>query len=96
MPTPLYCLRLPQKVQDDILTLSRMYGLPNGRAFAREILETITSGDMERIQAFNRRLMMGLGEQLALKLNEPLRALSEQQERKPKPKGGRRGRRKRG
>ena len=91
MPTPIFALRLPQKTQDDIATLSRIYGSPNPRAFAREILEVITSGDMERIQSFNRRLMMGMGEQLALKLNEPLKALQGQQ-RGPRKKGGRRGR----
>lgn len=69
MPTPIYTIRLTPKTQADIATLAKVYGSPNGRAFAREILETVCSGDPERMQAFNRRLMMGVGEQLALKLN---------------------------
>ena len=69
MPTPVFALRLPQKTQDDIAALSKVYGAPNARAFAREILEVITSGDMERIKAFNQRLITRMGEQLVLRLN---------------------------
>jgi hypothetical protein len=75
MPTPLYALRLPQKTQDDLVLMGKLYGLPNGRAFAREVLETMCSGDAGRVQAFLRRLMAGVGEQLALKLGEPLEAM---------------------
>jgi hypothetical protein len=75
MPTPLYALRLPQQTQDAIVELAKIYGAPTGRAFAREILEVITSGDMERIKSFNGRLIQGMGEQLTLKLNASLDAL---------------------
>lgn len=74
MPTPIYSLRLSKKTQDDLSEMGKVYGLPNGRAFAREILEVMCSGDPAKVQAFNRRLMMAVGEQLALKLNEPLEA----------------------
>ena len=69
MGTPIYALRLPQKTQDDIAELSKLYGSPNSRAFAREILEVMTGGDIERIKAFNARLVRGMGEQLTLTLN---------------------------
>ena len=72
MGTPIYALRLPQKTQEDIAELARIYGAANARAFAREILEVITSGDIERIKAFNARLIKGMGEQLTLKLNSAL------------------------
>lgn len=65
---------MPMKVQEDIADLARIYGAPNGRAFAREILEVITSGDIDRIKAFNARLIQGMGEQLTLKLNASLDA----------------------
>jgi len=85
MPTPLYTLRLPQKTQDDIAEMGKVYGAPNGRAFAREILEIMCSGDPTRVQSFNRRLMMAVGEQLALKLNEPLQHVDTPVNRDAKP-----------
>lgn len=63
MPTPLYALRLPQKVQDDLVTIGRVYGSPNGRAFAREILEVVTSGDPDRISLFVAKFIDRLGGQ---------------------------------
>jgi hypothetical protein len=69
MPTPTYALRLPGETQKAIADLAGIYGAPNGRAFAREILEVMTSGDPERVKAFNARLIRGMGEQLTLKLN---------------------------
>ena len=68
MPSPIFGVRLSQKTKDDLSELAKVYGAPTASAFAREVLEVITSGDMSRIQAFNRRLLMGMGEQLALKL----------------------------
>lgn len=69
MPTPTFALRLSLKTQADLAALSKVYGSPNPRAFAREILEAVTSGDMERIKAFNQRLITRMGEQLVLRLN---------------------------
>lgn len=66
MPTPVFTLRLPQKTKDELAQLAKVYGAPNTRAFAREILEVIVSGDLERIKAFNARLVMRMGEQLTL------------------------------
>jgi hypothetical protein len=64
--TPLYTLRLPQKTQDDLADISRIYGATSPRAFAREILEVATSGDLSKLQAFAERLMKATGEQLML------------------------------
>lgn len=68
MPTPIFALRLPQKTQDDIAELAKVYGAPNPRAFAREILEVVTSGDLTRLQAFTERLMSKMAGQLVLQL----------------------------
>lgn len=68
MPTPIFTIRLSPKTQGDLRQMAALYGSPNARAFAREVLETMCSGDLERIKEFSRRLMVGMGEQLALKL----------------------------
>jgi len=87
MPTPVYGLRLPKQVQDDLQTFGKIYGAPNGRAFAREVLEVMTSGDMERVKAFNARLIRGVGEQLTLKLNAAVDAGKPVKTTRSKPKG---------
>jgi len=74
MPTPTYALRLPAETQKAISDLAAIYGALNGRAFAREILEVMTSGDPERVKEFNGRLIRGMGEQLTLKLNASIDA----------------------
>jgi len=91
MPTPLYALRLPQKTQDDIAELAKVYGAPTGRAFAREILEVMTSGDMEKVKAFNARLVQKVGEQLTLKFNAMVDAASEPQKQAKKGQKGKKG-----
>jgi hypothetical protein len=63
MGTPIYALRLPQKVQDDLSSVGRVYGSLNGRAFAREILEVVTSADADRISQFVARFTERLGGQ---------------------------------
>lgn len=69
MPTPTFTMRLPKKTQDELAELAKVYGAPNTRALAREVLEVIVSGDIERIKAFNARLITRMGEQLVLRLN---------------------------
>jgi hypothetical protein len=69
MPTPTFALRLSLKTQQELAELAKVYGAPNPRALAREILEVIVSGDIERIKAFNARLITRMGEQLVLRLN---------------------------
>lgn len=87
MPTPIFALRLPQKIQDDLGEIARIYGAPSTRAFAREILEVMVSGEVERVKAFNGRLMMKMGEQMTLRLNASLDegALHQKRARKRKP-----------
>lgn len=91
MPTPVYGLRLPKQVQDDLHTFGKIYGAPNGRAFAREVLEVMTSGDMERVKAFNARLIRGVGEQMTLKLNAAVDAVKPVKTTRAKLKGGKGG-----
>jgi len=74
MNTPHYTLRLPAKTIAAISEMGAIYGAPNGRAFAREMLIAMTSGDLEQVKAFNGRLMRGIGEQLTLQLNTALDA----------------------
>ena len=88
MPTPIYALRLPQQVQDDLAELGRVCGYPNGRALAKEALEAVTSGDPQRVQDFARKLALRVGEQLPLQLapQRPPRRVKREKRR------GRRGR----
>ncbi len=95
MPTPTYALRLARKTQDDLAQMAKVYGAPNGRAFAREILETVCSGEPARMAAFNRRLLQGVGEQLALTLNAPLEKMVAE-DRKVSVRPQKRGPQKRG
>jgi hypothetical protein len=68
MPTPTYALRLPKKVQDDLASIGLVYGAPNGRAFAREILEVVTSGNPDRISLFVQRFVERIGGQTSFAL----------------------------
>lgn len=72
MATPIFAMRLSAKTQQDLAEMAKIYGSPNTRAFAREILEVMTSGDLERVKLFNGKLIKGMGEQLTLKLNAAL------------------------
>jgi hypothetical protein len=68
MGTPVFSIRLPEETQRDIAVIAKIYGSPNPRAFIREALEVMVSGDFKRIGAFNARLMQGMGEQLTLQM----------------------------
>lgn len=83
--------------------MAAIYGSPNGRAFAREVLEVMCSNDPQRVKAFNVRLFSKVGEQLALKFSAPaveafpgepaVRGVrSSRGKRKPRRKRGARGR----
>lgn len=74
--TPLYALRLAEKTQQDLVAMSKVYGSPTPSAFIREILEVVVSGNIEKMNAFNRRLIMGMGEQMALKFEADLAKLN--------------------
>jgi len=72
MPTPIFNVRLPAKDQETLRAVAKVFGSANASEFAREMLTTMCSGDPARIAAFNRRLIMSVGEQLVLTLNAPL------------------------
>lgn len=99
MPTPIYALRMSQEEQDSIAQMAKVFGAPNGRAFAREVLAVMCSGDVKRVQEFNARLIRGVGEQLTLALNAPLAELGKKEAKQQaarrvkrrKSKGGMRG-----
>lgn len=84
METPVFALRLPQKLQDDLAEYSVLYGAPNPRAFAKEILEVVLSGDPRRVAEFNGRLMQKIGEQMTFETT--LKALSDAKEATEKAK----------
>lgn len=87
MPTPIFTIRLAPKTQEDLASMSKVYGSPNPRAFAREVLEVMCSGDLARVKDFNARLIRGVGEQLTLKLNaaaDTIAATSRKPVQKPK------------
>lgn len=85
MPTPVFALRLSARAQADLAEMAKLYGSPNPRAFAREVLETMSSGDAGKAREFLRRLFMRAGEQLAMQFTAPLEAI--EQPRKPARKG---------
>lgn len=66
MPTPIFTIRLPKPTQDQLAEIAGVVGASSPRAFAREILETVLSGDPARINAFNVRLIEGVTRQFQL------------------------------
>jgi hypothetical protein len=88
MATPLFNVRLSEKTQADLREMAKVYGAPNASAFAREVLEVMVSGDLEKVKAFNARLIARSGEQMTLALNAALDAASGS--KKPAKKGRKR------
>jgi len=72
VPTPIFAFRLPVTEREALIEMSKLCGYPNPRAFLREMVGTMCSGDVERVKQFNARLIRAAGEQLILKLNGPL------------------------
>lgn len=72
MATPLFNVRLSEKTQADLRAMAAVYGSPNASAYAREVLEVMCSGDLEKVKAFITRLIARAGEQLTLELNGAL------------------------
>lgn len=75
-----------------MLEVSKLFGAVSPGAFCAEMIGAICSGDLERIKAFNARLVRGMGEQLTLKLNTAMDAAFEPHKpapaaRKPAKKG---------
>ena len=76
METPLFALRLPQVLQDQIKEMSKVYGSPNPRAFLRELIECVLSGDQAKATAFNVRLVERVTGQLQFKEESYLTAVA--------------------
>jgi len=97
MPTPTFTFRLPREEQLALVEMSKVFGAPNPRAFLREMLGAMCSGNAERVRDFNAKLIRAAGEQLILKLNAPLTLSPETPQQPParpvKPKKKKRGRR---
>jgi hypothetical protein len=74
MPSPKFSFRLPEKDKASLLEMSKVYGAASPGAFCAEMVGVMCSGDMERVKAFNARLIKGMGEQLTLTLNGALDA----------------------
>lgn len=96
----MFALRLSPQVRQNLADMAKIYGSPTPSAFAREIITTMVSGDMEKVKAFNARLIAGVGEQLTLRLNATLddaAAIASNAKKRPKKatkppvKGKRRG-----
>lgn len=68
----MFALRLSEKTQGELAAMAKVYGAPTSSAFAREILEVVVSGDIERVKAFNARLIAKVGEQLQMKFSAAL------------------------
>jgi len=92
MPSPQFSFRLPQKDKDALAEMAKVYGAPSPGAFCAEMVGAVCSGDMERVKAFNAKLIKGMGEQLTLKLNGALDAAvgAEKPAQEPR-KAGKRG-----
>lgn len=92
MATPLFNVRLSEKTQADLRAMAAVYGSPNASAYAREVLEVMCSGDLEKVKAFIARLIARAGEQLTLRLNGALDEVAGSEKpapatRKPAKKG---------
>ena len=66
---PVFRVRLPQQVVADLAKFAKMYGSPSPSAFARELLQVVTSGDLEQLGRFNGRLMDAMARQVPLPLD---------------------------
>jgi hypothetical protein len=70
MANIVYTLRVSKQTADEIARMSCVYGSKTPRAFAREILEVMCSGDEQRVGAFLTRLFERITGQMALQLTE--------------------------
>lgn len=90
--TPVFSFRLPSAERENLVEMSKVFGAPNPRAFLREMVGAMCSGDGERVRAFNTKLIHAVGEQLVLRLHGPLPGKVVSKAKKvPKRRKGRRG-----
>ena len=93
MPSPLLAFRLKAEDRAAVVEMSKLFGCANPSEFCREMLSAMCSGNPDRVQAFNAKLIHAVGEQLILKLHAPLRAISKPVPVPKKARKKRRGRR---
>jgi len=72
MPTPTFTLRLPLALQRQMVDMAKSYGAPNVRAFTKDLLEAVVSGDPMRAGAFTARLLARQQGQLLIAETENL------------------------
>jgi hypothetical protein len=90
MNTPIFTFRLPDSERATLKEVAKLYGARNPSEFVRDMLSSMCSGDLDRIQTFNMRLMHAIGGQMQLELSAA--AAANQKRTKPKKKGGSRAR----
>lgn len=66
--TPIFTVRMSLESQRNLSEMAKVYGSSSVSGFAREVLETVSSGDVERVRAFTLRMAEKAGEQLKLSL----------------------------
>jgi len=80
---PVFTIRLPKEVHEQIRDMAKVFGSANPREFLRELIMAVLSGDQKQVAAFNARLITRMGEQLTLDLAQ--KAQEEAKESKKKP-----------
>lgn len=86
MPTPTFSLRIPAHVQKNLAEMAKIYGAPNTRAFAAEVLTVMSGNDIEPVKAFIVRFIAKAGEQLTLQLSTVMDDATGSPKKAPKPK----------
>lgn len=76
MASPRFTFRLPEKDLEALRDMAVLYGAPSVGGFLAEMVGCMCSGDLDRVKAFNGRLIVKAGEQLSLSLNAALDAAS--------------------
>lgn len=97
---PVFTLRLPVAVHAEIRDMAKVYGATSPRAFVRELLLAVLSGDPRQVAEFNSRLITRMGEQLVLDLTQKANQEAEESAKKAKKpttkgKGSKHGKRRR-
>lgn len=81
---PPFTIRLPVAVHEEIKDMAKVYGALNPRAFVRELLLAVLSGDPRQVADFNSRLITRMGEQLVLDLTQKANQEAEKSAKKAK------------
>jgi hypothetical protein len=89
MPSPIFSFRIKAQDLADVREIAKVYGAPSTGAFIAEMVGAMCSGDAKRISEFNTRLMMKMGEQLALDFQQKAIAQAEKHAKAGKRKAKR-------